>query len=93
MPAIDDTATAPRSSNGARIVAKRRGKPVERFPLAAHTRISIPMSRSLERLTAGYSLFGESEILRMALHQYLLASDPQYRVELGAPQREVGGNA
>lgn len=53
-----------------------------RFPLKHTCRISEAMNRSLQRLTVNNSLFGEADIMRMALHSYLTANDPQYSREL-----------
>jgi hypothetical protein len=36
------------------------------------------MGDSLKRMTGGNSLMAESDIGRMALHNYLLANDPNY---------------
>jgi hypothetical protein len=86
MTASPETHAATVATNGAPTVAKRRGGAVERFPLKAHTRISIAMHRSLQRLTGGNSLFSESVILRLALHQYLIANEPNYTREVSNGQ-------
>jgi len=51
---------------------------IERFPFRVHSAITGPMDAALKRLTGGHSLFTESDILRIALHSYLLANDPHY---------------
>jgi hypothetical protein len=40
------------------------------------------MNRAIERLSAGNSLLAGADVLRMALHGYLLQNDPNYRHEL-----------
>jgi hypothetical protein len=82
----DDTKMQTPVSNVAQAVAETKAKKglrpknsyIERFPLRVHSAITIPMDAALKRLTGGHSLFTESDILRMALHSYLLANDPHY---------------
>jgi hypothetical protein len=69
--------------DAARPAAKVRQKPVVRFPYQIHSAITPAMNRAIERLSAGNSLLASADIVRMALHGYLLANDPHYHRELG----------
>jgi len=56
----------------------------EKYPVAFHYSISIPMNESLRRLTSGPAgLLREVDIGRLALHSYLLANDPHYARAMG----------
>jgi len=70
---------------GAKPAAKRRHKPIERFPLRFHCAITLAMGDALKRMTGGNSLLSESDIGRLAIHAYLLGNDPHYA-------RIIGGN-
>src|SRR5262249_1744957 len=60
-------------------VEKSRVRRSEKFPVAFHYTISIPMAESLRRLTTGpAALLREVDIGRLALHSYLLTNDPMY---------------
>ena len=71
-PAPNDSATK----------AKVRQRAVVRFPYQLHAGITPAMNRAIERLSAGNSLLAGADILRMALHHYLLTNDPNYHREL-----------
>jgi len=74
-----NTATPNAAQVGPDTVAKgARAKPIERFPLRFHCAITIAMGNSLKRLTGHNCLLSESDVGRMALHNYLLANDPHY---------------
>jgi hypothetical protein len=62
----------------AKPAAKRRHKPIERFPLRFHCAITVAMGNSLHRMTGSNSLLSESDVGRLALHNYLLSNDPLY---------------
>jgi hypothetical protein len=66
------------AQGGTKPAAKRRHKPIERFPLRFHCAITIAMGNSLHRLTGSNCLLSESDVGRLALHNYLLANDPAY---------------
>ena len=68
--------------NGAGMKVKTRQKSVVRFPYQIHAGITPAMNRAIERLSAGNSLLAGADVLRMALHGYLLQNDPNYRNEL-----------
>jgi hypothetical protein len=56
----------------------------EKYPVAFHYSISIPMNESLQRLTSGPAgLLREVDIGRLALHSYLMANDPYYARAMG----------
>ena len=80
--APDMQATAP-IGNAARPTAKVRQKAVVRFPYQCHAGITPAMNRAIERMTDNNSLMAAADIIRLALHGYLLQSDPQYRQEIG----------
>jgi hypothetical protein len=67
---------------GTKPAAKPRHKPIERFPLRFHCAITLAMGNSLHRLTGSNSLLGESDVGRLALHNYLLSNDPMYVREM-----------
>jgi hypothetical protein len=75
---IPNTPSPTTAQVGAKPAAKRRPKPIERFPLRFHCAISIPMGDALKRLTGNNSLLSESDVGRLALHNYLLSNDPLY---------------
>ena len=78
-PKTAELTTAAAPPVGASTTAKKpRAKPIERFPLKFHYAITIAMGNSLKRLTGDNSLLSESDIGRLALHNYLLANDPLY---------------
>lgn len=62
--------------------AKSRQKSVVRFPYQIHAGITPAMNRAIERMSAGNSLLAGADVLRMALHNYLLTNDPNYHREL-----------
>jgi len=65
-------------------VEKSKAKRSEKFPVAFHYTISIPMNESLQRLTTGpAALLREVDIGRLALHSYLMANDPHYVRAMG----------
>ena len=68
--------------NGTGTTSRRRQKAVVRFPYQIHAGITPAMNRAIERLSAGNSLLAGADVLRMALHGYLLQNDPNYRQEL-----------
>jgi hypothetical protein len=68
--------------NGAGIKSRTRQKAVVRFPYQIHAGITPAMNRAIERLSAGNSLLAGADVMRMALHGYLLQNDPSYRHEL-----------
>jgi hypothetical protein len=78
------TATVPhqsainRASNGNPSVAKPRKKAIERFPTRTTFSMSLEMAAALERQSGRGSLFAEADIIRLAIHNYLLAQDPFY---------------
>jgi hypothetical protein len=78
-----NTASPSAAQAGATLVAKKRPKAIERFPLRFHCAITIAMGDALKRLTGGNSLLTESDIGRLALHGYLLANDPLYVRAMG----------
>jgi hypothetical protein len=78
-PEVPRAAPAP---NGTGSKAKSRQKAVVRFPYQIHAGITPAMNRSIERLSAGNSLLAGADVMRMALHGYLLTNDPNYRHEL-----------
>ena len=63
---------------GAKPAAKKRHTPIERFPLRFHCAITLEMGDALKRLTGSNSLLSESDVGRLALHNYLLSNDPLY---------------
>ena len=73
-----DTPSPHAAQGGTKPVAKTRHKPIERFPLRFHCAITIAMGNSLHRLTGSNCLLSESDVGRLALHNYLLANDPLY---------------
>jgi hypothetical protein len=64
--------------------AKSRQSPLVRFPYQCHAAITAPMARSIERLSSGNSLKRNADILREALHLYLMHYDQAYRHDIGA---------
>ena len=68
--------------NGAGTKSRARQKAVVRFPYQIHAGITPAMNRAVERLSAGNSLLAGADVLRMALHHYLLTNDAHYRQEL-----------
>jgi hypothetical protein len=68
--------------NGAGTASRTRQKVSVRFPYQIHAGITPAMNRSIERLSAGNSLLAGADVLRMALHGYLLQNDPYYAREL-----------
>jgi hypothetical protein len=70
--------------NGAGTKAKTRQKSVVRFPYQIHAGITPAMNRAIERLSAGDSLLAGADILRMALHHYLLTNDAAYHHDLNS---------
>ena len=85
MDATPDMQNAKPVADAARPTAKVRQKAIVRFPYQAHAGITPAMNRSIERMTAGNSLLAAADVIRMALHGYLLQNDPQYH-------RDIGGN-
>jgi hypothetical protein len=86
-----DTTTAnPQSTapvtGGTSTKAKVRQKSIIRFPYQFHAGVTPAMNRSIMRMTASNSLAATADIIRMALHNYLLANDPLYHQEIS------GGN-
>jgi len=75
--------SAASAADVARPKAKVRQKAIARFPYQAHAGITVAMNRSLERLTGGNALLAQADVIRMALHGYLLQNDPAYHRELG----------
>jgi hypothetical protein len=70
---------SPNTAQGeARLAAKRRHKPIERFPLRFHYAITPAMGDALKRLTGNNSLKAEADVGRDALHYYLLQVDQIY---------------
>jgi hypothetical protein len=80
-PDVQRAAPAP---NGAGTRARTRQKAVVRFPYQIHAGITPAMNRAIERLSAGNSLLAGADVLRMALHHYLLTNDAHYRHELNS---------
>jgi hypothetical protein len=78
MSALTDPQAATAAPAAARNPAKRRAKPIERFPLKFHFAITLAMGDALKRLTGSNALLSESDIGRLALHSYLLSNDPLY---------------
>ena len=76
---VEPNTTPPNAAQaGATPAAKKRHTAIERFPLRFHCAITPAMGESIKRLTGGNSLLAESDIGRLALHQYLSQNDPQY---------------
>jgi hypothetical protein len=69
--------------NAAATKAKVRPKAIVRFPYQVHAGITPAMNKAIERLSAGNSLLAAADVLRMALHGYLLQNDRQYHQEIG----------
>jgi hypothetical protein len=80
MTDINATTAAP---NAARPAAKVRPKAIVRFPYQVHAGITPAMNKAIERLSAGNSLLAAADVLRMALHGYLLQNDRQYHQDIG----------
>jgi hypothetical protein len=80
-PELQHAAPAP---SGAGTRARTRQKAVVRFPYQIHAGITPAMNRSIERLSAGNSLLAGADVLRMALHHYLLTNDAHYHHELNS---------
>lgn len=74
-------------AGAARPAAKARQKVTSRFPYQCHFAIIPAMNKSIERLTINNSLKAGADIMRDALHIYLLQVDPMYRQELGSSHR------
>jgi hypothetical protein len=76
---MTDLTSTPAPPAAASTTAKKpRAKAIERFPLKYHFAITAPMGAALKRMTGSNSLLSESDIGRLALHNYLLANDPYY---------------
>ncbi len=80
-PDMQHAAPAP---NGTGTRARTRQKAVIRFPYQIHAGITPAMNRAIERLSAGNSLLAGADVLRIALHGYLLQNDPYYARELNS---------
>ena len=83
MSTAADIGNASSAREAARPVSKGRQKAIVRFPYQAHAGITPAMNRAIERMTAGNSLMAGADVIRMALHGYLLQNDPHYRHEIG----------
>ena len=68
--------------NGAGTKARTRQKAGREVSVSDPCGITPAMNRAIERLSAGNSLLAGADVLRMALHPYLLSNDPHYRHEL-----------
>jgi hypothetical protein len=88
---LSQTATVPhqsaitRAPNGNPTVAKpkpARAKAIERFPKRMTFSMSLEMSAALEQMSGKGSLFAEADIIRLAIHNYLLANSPQYQSKM-----------
>jgi hypothetical protein len=77
-----NTPVANAAQGGTKPAAKTRHRPIERFPLRFHCAITLAMGNSLRRMTGSNSLLGESDVGRLALHNYLLSNDPMYVREM-----------
>jgi hypothetical protein len=44
--------------------------------------MSLEMSAALEQMSGKGSLFAEADIIRLAIHNYLLANSPQYQSKM-----------
>jgi hypothetical protein len=73
-----NTPIANPAQGGPNPTAKTRQKPIERFPLRFHCAITIAMGDALKRMTGSNCLLSESDVGRLALHNYLLSNDPLY---------------
>ena len=82
---MTDMSTTTAAPAAAAPKAKVRQKAITRFPYQHHAGVTPAMDRSIQRLSAGNSLLATADIIRMALHGYLLQNDPMY-------QREFTGN-
>jgi hypothetical protein len=83
MDASPNMQTASPAPNVAAQKAKVRPKAIIRFPYQVHGGITPAMNRAIERLTAGNSLMAAADVIRMALHGYLLSNDPRYHQDIG----------
>jgi hypothetical protein len=70
-------------TDAARPAAKLRPRAIVRFPYQVHAGITPAMNKAIERLSAGNSLLAAADVLRMALHGYLLQNDRQYHQDIG----------
>ena len=70
------------SPHAASTTSRKRQKSDGAVPIPIHGGITPAMNRAIERLSAGNSLLAGADILRLALHGYLLQNDPHYRHEL-----------
>jgi hypothetical protein len=73
-----NTSVASAAQASTKPAAKSRHKPIERFPLRFHCAITIAMGDALKRMTGSNCLLSESDVGRLALHNYLLSNDPLY---------------
>jgi hypothetical protein len=83
MATATDMEAASSAPSAARTASKVRHRAVVRFPFQCHAGITPALNRAIERMTNGNSLLTASDIIRLALHAYLLGNDPQYRQEIG----------
>ena len=82
MNAAPDMQRAGPHPNGSGTKAKPRQRVAVRFPYQIHAGITPAMNRAIERLSAGNSLLAGADVLRLALHGYLLTNDPNYHREI-----------
>jgi hypothetical protein len=57
----------------------RQPQPLRRFPAAMNFGITRAMNDAVHRLSLPGSPFSQSDVGRMALHEFLFARDPIYR--------------
>jgi len=69
----------PNAAQGdAKPAAKRRNKPIERFPLRHHCAITLAMGEAFKELSGGNSLLSESDVTRLALHAWFMNNSRRY---------------
>jgi hypothetical protein len=83
MDTTPNTPSLTSAQASAKLTAKSRHKPIERFPLRFHCAITIAMGDALKQSTGDNSLLSESDIGRLALHSWFMANNPRYARLMG----------